>query len=187
MGNLTSQTPGLMSYLYNRHKEIKGLKCFQRAECQILICKRFTIRVMKSFTVPLLAIVAAAMVMGIVTVGMQQTYAPRDCGSCVAFKKLTHEYEKNVINAIGDPNISPGPRELLSAYVDDVIRIFLGGPDTIPGLLEQYQTAVLAVLQNPPDPDKQEKNEQIKEFRQLTKDFEGAVAAAIIAATQDNN
>ena len=134
---------------------------------------------MKSFTVPLLAIVAAALVMGMVTVGMQQTYAPRDCGQCVEFKKLTHEYEKNVINAIGDPGISPGPRELLSAYVDDVNRIFLGGPDTIPGLAEQYQSALLAVFTQPPEPDKQAQHDQIKEFRQLTLAFEKAVIGAV--------
>ena len=134
---------------------------------------------MKSFTGPPLAIVTAAVVVGMVTIGMQQAYAPRDCGSCVEFKKLTHEFEKNVINAVGDPNISPGPRELLSAYVDDVNTIFLGGPDTIPGLLEQYQLAGLAVFQYPPEPDRQEKHDQIKEFRQLTHAFEKAVIGAV--------
>jgi hypothetical protein len=132
---------------------------------------------MKSFNVPLLAIVAAAVVVGMVTVGMQQTYAPRTCAGCGEFKKLTHEYEKNVINAIGDP--SPGPRELLSAYVDDVNRIFLGGPDTIPGLAEQYQSALLAVFTQPPEPDKQAQHDQIKEFRQLTLAFEKAVIGAV--------
>jgi hypothetical protein len=104
---------------------------------------------MKSFTLPLLAIVTAAVVVGMVTVGVQQAYAPRNCGQCVQFKKLTHEFERNVINAIGDPaeRLTPGPRELLSAYADDVMRIFLGGPDTIPALLEQYQSVVLAVFE----------------------------------------
>jgi hypothetical protein len=130
---------------------------------------------MKSFTMPLLAIVTAAVVVGMVTIGIQQAYAPRDCPGCVAFKKLTHEFEKNVIYAVGDPNISPGPRELLSAYVDDVNRMCLGGPDTIPELLEQYQRAVLAVFQAPPEPERQEQHEQVKEFRQLTHGFEKAI------------
>jgi len=115
-----------------------------------------------------------------VTVGLQQAYAPRDCPGCLEFKKLTHEFEKNVI---GDPNISQGPaphlRELLDAYVDDVNGIFLGGPDTIPVLLEQYHQAVLAVFINPPDPDKQQQHDQIKEFKDLTHTFEKAVIGEI--------
>jgi hypothetical protein len=92
------------------------------------------------------------------------------------FKKLTHEFEKAVV---GDPNISQGPiphlRELLDAYAQDVMRIFLGGPDTIPELLATYQQEVLAVFQAPPEPDKQAHHDQIKEFRQLTHSFEKAV------------
>jgi hypothetical protein len=123
--------------------------------------------------------VSLAAIMGMVALNFNQVYAPRQCAGCGEFKKLTHEFEKNVINAIGNPEITPGPRELLSAYVDDVNNIFLGGPDTIPGLLEQYQQAVLAVFVEPPDPDKQEKHDQIKEFRQLTHTFEKAVIGAV--------
>lgn len=40
-------------------------------------------------------------------------------GSCTAFKKLTHEFEKNVIDAatIGDPGLIP---ILLEQYNEDV-------------------------------------------------------------------
>jgi len=74
---------------------------------------------MKLATTPLLAIVTAAVVTGMVTVSIQQVYAPRDCPGCLVFKKLTHEFEKNVIEAatIGDPNIIPG---LLEQYNEDV-------------------------------------------------------------------
>ena len=74
---------------------------------------------MKLTTTPLLAIVTAAVVIGMVTVSIQQVYAPRTCGGCVQFKKLTHELEKSVIEAatIGDPNIIPG---LLEQYNEDV-------------------------------------------------------------------
>jgi len=82
---------------------------------------------MKLTTTPLLAIVTAAVVIGMVTVSIQQVYAPRTCGGCVQFKKLTHEFEKNVIEAatIGDPNIIPG---LLDQYNEDVRAL-----DLIPG------------------------------------------------------
>ena len=44
-----------------------------------------------------------------VTTSVQQAYAPRGCGGCTAFKKLTHEFEKDVINAAtnGDLNTIP--------------------------------------------------------------------------------
>ena len=140
---------------------------------------------MKSLSTPLLAIVTAAVVIGMVTVSIQQVYAPRTCAGCVQFKKLTHEFEKNVIDAIGDPNEGPQPhlRELLSAYVDDVNRIFLGGPDTLPELLAQYQQEVLAVFQSPPEPDKQQLHDQIKEFKQLNKAFEQGSINQLTAAS----
>jgi|RhiMetdeSRZDD1v2_1073273.scaffolds.fasta_scaffold274313_2 hypothetical protein len=58
---------------------------------------------MKSFTVSLLPIVAAAVVVSMVMVDMQQAYAPRNRGQCVEFKKMTNEYEKSVISLIGNP------------------------------------------------------------------------------------
>ena len=68
---------------------------------------------MKLTTTPLLAIVTAAVVIGMVTVSIQQVYAPRGCDGCTAFKKLTHEFEKGVIAAIEDPENIP---EALNAY-----------------------------------------------------------------------
>lgn len=125
---------------------------------------------MKSLTTPLLAIVTAAVVIGMVTVSIQQVYAPRTCTGCVEFKKMTHEFEKNVINAIGDPNISPQPRELLVGYVGDVNTIFVGDPN-IDRLLQSYQDDVTTIFDSqPPDPDK-----QVKDFRSLTHDFVKAV------------
>lgn len=80
---------------------------------------------MKLTTTPLLAIVTAAVVIGMVTVSIQQVYAPRGCNGCTAFKKLTQEFEKNVIEAAttGDPNIIPG---LLEQYNLDVRALELG-------------------------------------------------------------
>ena len=73
-----------------------------------------------------------------------------------------------MINAIGDPNISPQPRELLVAYVDDVSTIFVGNPN-IGRLLQSYQEDMTTIFdQSPPNPDKQQLHDQIKEFRQLT-------------------
>jgi hypothetical protein len=134
---------------------------------------------MKIGTKLLAVVLASGLLVAVIATNLQHVYAQIDPGNFVLWKKTTHEFEKNVINAIGDPGLSPGPRELLSAYVDDVNRIFLGGPVTIPGLLEQYQLAVSAVLSQPPEPDKQAQHDQIKEFRQLTHAFEKAVIGAV--------
>ncbi len=139
---------------------------------------------LKTLNLSLLAIMATAIILvplSISSFQQQQAYAPRDCPSCGEFKKLTHELEKNVIGLVGNPNEGPIPhlRELVDAYAQDVNRIFLGGPDTLPELLAQYQQEVLAVFQNPPDPDKQQQHDQIKEFRQLTHTFEKSVIGAI--------
>jgi hypothetical protein len=74
---------------------------------------------MKLIYPSILAILTAIAIIGMVTVSVQQASAPRDCAGCTAFKKLTHEFEKNVIEAatIGDPNIIPG---LLEQYNADV-------------------------------------------------------------------
>ncbi|HEY7109976.1 MAG TPA: hypothetical protein VH415_11130 [Nitrososphaeraceae archaeon] len=49
----------------------------------------------------------------------QQVWAPRQCAGCLEFKKLTHEFEKDVIESasIGDPGIIPA---LLEQYNKDV-------------------------------------------------------------------
>jgi len=120
-----------------------------------------------------MAMLTAAIVVGMITVNIQQVYAPRACGGCVQFKKLTHEYENNVINAIGDPGLNPQPRELLVGYAGNVNTIFVGDPN-IDRLLQSYQDEVTTIFdQQPPDPDK-----QIKDFRGLTHDFEKAVIGA---------
>ncbi|MDP9306279.1 MAG: hypothetical protein M3O68_08045 [Thermoproteota archaeon] len=53
-----------------------------------------------------------------VTISTQQVYAPRTCGSCSEFKKLTNQFEKDVLDAaIGNPELIPG---LLEQYTADV-------------------------------------------------------------------
>jgi len=66
-----------------------------------------------------LATLTIAVIIGMVTSNVQQASAPRDCGACVQFKKLTHEFEKNVIEAAtsGDPNAIA---DLLEQYSEDV-------------------------------------------------------------------
>ncbi len=133
---------------------------------------------MRRNCIPILAIVVALTLIGaggVLTLQYQQhafAFGFVERQQIGEFKKLTHEFEKAVV---GDPNISQGPaphlRELLDAYAQDVRRIFLGGPDTIPELLATYQQDVLAVFQAPPEPEKQAHHDQIKEFKQLTHDF----------------
>jgi hypothetical protein len=117
----------------------------------------------------------SVLLVAVVATNLQHVYAQIDPGNFVLWKKTTHEFEKNVINAIRDPNLTPGPRDLLSAYVDDVNRILLGGPDTIPALLQSYERDATTIFDSqPPEPDK-----QVKDFRGLTHDFEKAVIGAV--------
>jgi hypothetical protein len=70
-----------------------------------------------------LAIISAMAIIGIITsISRHQIYAPRDCGQCSEFKKLTNEFEKDVKNAaIGDPGIIPS---LVDTYSDNVKELF---------------------------------------------------------------
>ena len=74
---------------------------------------------LKSKHFPILIILIAIVVVGVITVNIHQVAAPRNCGGCVAFKKLTHEFEKAVLDAAtnGDPNQIAG---LLEQYNEDV-------------------------------------------------------------------
>jgi hypothetical protein len=136
----------------------------------------------------MLAILTVATIIGMVTISIQQVFAPRTCAGCTAFKKLTHEFEKNVIDAIGDPNEGPEPHltELLQAYNQDVQQIFIGDPaiDQARTLLQSYEQDVTSLFNiSPPDGGKQ----LVKDFRSLTHDFEKAIPGIIIAASTDNN
>ena len=75
------------------------------------------------------------------------------------------------MKAIGDPGLSPQPRELLVGYVSDVNTIFVGDPN-IDLLLQSYKENVTTIFdQSPPEPDKQNLHDQIKEFKQSTHTF----------------
>ena len=55
----------------------------------------------------------------------QQVYAPRECGGCSEFQKLTDEFEKNVINVASvNPPDPDRIQTLLSEYSDEVLKLF---------------------------------------------------------------
>jgi hypothetical protein len=74
----------------------------------------------------MLVMLTVVTVISMVTVNIQQVSAPRGCNGCTAFKKLTHEFEKDVIDAatVGDPGLIPG---LLEKYNQEVLDIFARG------------------------------------------------------------
>jgi len=69
-------------------------------------------------------IVASVLIGAVAATNIHQVSAPRQCAGCTAFKKLTHEFEKAVIDAAtnGDPNTIPG---LLEQYSEDVRALHL--------------------------------------------------------------
>ena len=111
------------------------------------------------------ALVLVAVTM-ILTMVVQPAFAPRTCGGCVLFLKLTAQFERDVGQSIlefaaeNHPNnyaefkqltgqfkkdvlepdgiINYNGGDTLTHYHDSVSRIFLGGPDTISELIEKY-------------------------------------------------
>jgi hypothetical protein len=80
---------------------------------------------MKPLYTSVLAILATVTIVGMLTVSTQQVFAPRQCGGCSEFKKLTNEFEKAVIDA---GSVSPPEPDkiqmLLDDYSDDVMALF---------------------------------------------------------------
>jgi len=82
---------------------------------------------MKPLYTSVLAILVTVTILGMMTISTQQVFAPRTCGQCGEFKKLTTEFEKDVLDAaIGDPGLIPG---LVEQYSQDVLELF---PSTSP-------------------------------------------------------
>jgi hypothetical protein len=72
-------------------------------------------------SIPAILVSLTIISMMLLTVSTQQVFAPRNCGGCAEFKKLTHEFEQDVLDAaIGDPNQIPG---LIDQYTSDVRAI----------------------------------------------------------------
>ena len=85
---------------------------------------------MKALYTSVLAVLVTVTIVGILSISTQQVYAPRDCGSCAQFQKLTDEFEKNVIDAA---SVSPPDPDriqtLLGEYSDEILKLF---PSTSP-------------------------------------------------------
>ena len=77
-----------------------------------------------------MAILASVTIIGVVAISTQQVYAPRGCDGCSAFKILTTEFEKNVIDAASvNPPEPDRIQTLLGEYSDEVLKLF---PSTSP-------------------------------------------------------
>ena len=64
------------------------------------------------------------------------------------FRLLTGQFKTDVINAVLQS--PPEPDKILrlhGVYADKVLAIFLGGPDTIPGLLDAYSQGVIEIFE----------------------------------------
>ena len=68
-----------------------------------------------------MAILASVTIVTMVAMSTQQVYAPRGCDGCSEFKKLTTEFEKNVIAASDDPNTI---KELVDEFSGKVLELF---------------------------------------------------------------
>jgi hypothetical protein len=123
-------------------------------------------------TTNLILVLVLASSVGFVTL-QQSAYAPRECGQCGLFLKLTAQFERAVIGAVTPPEPDkigqfrqltgqwksdainavlqspPDPDKIIrlhGVYAERVLAIFLGGPDTIPGLLDAYSQGVKEIF-----------------------------------------
>jgi hypothetical protein len=83
---------------------------------------------MKPLYTSVLAILATVTIVGILTINAQQVFAPRECGQCAQFQKLTDEFENNVLNSAAK-NDTAGIQKLLDEYSSNVMELF---PSTSP-------------------------------------------------------
>jgi len=81
---------------------------------------------MKTFYTLVLAILVTVTIIGMVTtISTQQVYAPRGCGGCSEFQKLTDEFENKVLNTAPD------------------------SPEEIPALVDEYSANVKELFSSP--------------------------------------
>jgi hypothetical protein len=80
---------------------------------------------MKPLYISVLVILATVTILGMMTISSQQVYAPRTCGGCAEFQKLTDEFENKVLNTA------------------------LGSPEEIPALVDEYSANVKALFESP--------------------------------------
>ena len=72
-----------------------------------------------------MALLASVTIVTIVTISTQQVYAPRGCDGCSEFKKLTDQFEKDVIDAASvNPPEPERIQTLLGEYSDEVLKLF---------------------------------------------------------------
>ena len=55
---------------------------------------------MKPLYTSVLAILVTVTIVGMLTISTQQVFAPRGCSGCSEFKKLTTEFEKDIISQV---------------------------------------------------------------------------------------
>ena len=79
---------------------------------------------MKTFYTSVLAILVTVTIIGMVTtISTQKVFAPRTCGGCAEFQKLTDEFEYNVLNTAAK-NDTAGIQKLLDEYSSNVMELF---------------------------------------------------------------
>lgn len=118
-------------------------------------------------------IVASVLLVAVVaSTNLQQVSADHPVGGAKTFKEDTHDFEKNVINALNSGASPTDMRELLGEYIANLQNYL---PDPVFALIQNYERDVTTIFDTqPPDPDK-----QIKDFRATTHDFVKAVLGEV--------
>jgi hypothetical protein len=114
-----------------------------------------------------LAILVTVTILGMMTIGTQQVFAPRDCADCGEFKKLTSEFEKDVISSIVDQNSKTSHAEessiqdfkqITKEFQKEMLKtvefrnVTGGGLLDKPEFVDTYSEDVLRIFPNGPVP-----------------------------------
>jgi hypothetical protein len=82
---------------------------------------------MKPLYTSVLAILVTVIIVGMLTISTQHVFAPRACGGCAEFQKLTDVFENNVLNTAAK-NDTAGIQKLLDEYNSNVMELFKSSP-----------------------------------------------------------
>ena len=86
-------------------------------------------------------------VKNVVSEVLQSSPDPDKQQKLAQFRQLSGQFQIDVINALlSNPPAHDKIPEFDKVYTDGVLRILLGGPDTIPGLLDAYSQGVKEIF-----------------------------------------
>jgi hypothetical protein len=136
------------------------------------------IKLKNKLVLVILSAVILVIPVGISTFQEQQTYAPRNCGGCAQFLKLTAQFERDVGQAIHEFAIENHPnnipyaefKKLTAEFKTDFLHELLQSPpelDKLRSILDSYIDEFDRIFLGVPDPLQEAVEEPKQMFQQI--------------------